>query len=230
MNPVEPDKQQERSEPESITQGVAEVVSAFLGVGASLAKTVAEATANTKPVPAPSPTATPLNAIIHYGLITVGNVINLFAGGIKNTASTAANASTNVGTQGKGQAVRGAAATTTSSSGMTGSDGTLPLVQRGGTLRIPLSIENPVNEPMEQLTFLCLAMQGGTPGQGIPLTVAAVRFQPETLSIAPRDFEKLTVFIDTSHETSPGRYEAALGLGSGNFELTVQFEVLPQTI
>jgi len=94
---------------------------------------------------------------------------------------------------------------------MAGSAASLPVVQRGGTLRIPLSIENPANEPMQHLNFLCLEMRGGSPGQGVPLPVSAVRFQPESLTIEPRDFEKLTVFIDTGFDTLPGKYEAVLG-------------------
>jgi hypothetical protein len=199
-------------------------MNAFFDVGASLARTVAEATANNKPVPAPPPKAAPLNAIIHYGLITVGNVFNVLAGGLKSRPATAAPGSS------AGPTRTTATPGPTASDGMTGSAASLPVVQRGGTLRIPLSIENPALEPMQQMTFLCLAMRGGTPGAGVPLDISAVRFQPESLSIEPRDFEKLTVFIDTGFDTLPGKYEAVLGLGGGDFEMSVQFKVLPQTV
>jgi len=217
MSSAKPDSQPEsqvRNETESVAQGVTDVLNAFFDVGASLAKTVAAATANNKPVPAPSPNAAPLNAIIHYGLITFENVFNVFADGLKNRTATPTGA-------GGGSAQ--------SSSPMSGTtSGSLPVVQRGGTLRIPLSIENPGNEPMQHMRFLCLAMQGNTPGSGVQLNVSAVRFQPETLTIAPRDFEKLTVFIDTGFDTLPGRYKTLIGLGGGSFEMSVEFEVLPQ--
>lgn len=236
MNPVEPDKQTEGdtgNTQESLTQGVAEVMNAFFSIGASVAKTVAEATANTKQVPTPSSNAAPLNAIIHYSLITVGNVINLFAGGIRNSLPKNVGTESSAGVQAKDRNAGGAAgkASVAENPGSAAeSSPSLPVVQRGGTLRVPLSIENPSNEPMQQMTFLCLEMRCPSPASGIPLDVSAVRFQPETLSVEPRDFEKLTVFIDTSHETSPGRYEAVLGLGGGIFEMSVQFEVLSQTI
>lgn len=228
MSSANPDNQAEdkpRNETEPITQGVADVVNAVFGVGASLAKTVAEATAN-KPIPAPSPNAPPLNVITHYGLITVGNVFNVFAGGLRNRATATAGSSAGAAQAGQSAAQESKA----TNNGTAGSAASLPVVQRGATLRIPLSIENPGNEPMQQMNFLCLAMRTSAAGAGVPLDVSAVRFQPDTLSIEPRDFEKLTVFIDTGFDTLPGRYEALLGLGSGNFEMSVQFEVLPQVI
>ena len=228
MSSAKTDNQSEsqvRNETESVAHGVADVINAFFDVGASLAKTVAEATANNKPVPTPSPNAAPLNAIIHYSLVTVGNVFNVFADGLKNrTASPTGAGGVSA------QATSPVGGTTSGNNDVSRTAVSLPVVQRGGTLRIPLSIENPGNEPMQHMRFLCLAMQGGTPGSGVPLNVSAVRFQPETLTIAPRDFEKLTVFIDTGFDTLPGRYKALLGLGGGSFEMSVEFEVLPQGI
>jgi len=227
MSSPKTDKESEnqaRNETESVIHGVSDVVTAFFDVGASLARTVAEATASNKPVPAPSPNAAPLNAIVHYSVITVGNVLNVFAAGLKSKPSaTAAPASSNTRNGSPAQ-------TTSDLNAVPRAETSLPVVQRGATLRIPLSIENPGKEPMQHMRFLCLEMQGGTPGIGLPLTISAVRFEPETLTVEARDFEKLTVFIDTGFDTSPGRYKALLGLGGGTFELSVEFEVLAQAV
>lgn len=229
MNSANANNQQERdarTEPESITQGVADVMNAFFDIGASLTKSVAQATANNKPVPGPAPAAAPLNVIIHYGLITVRNVFNIFAGGITNRAATSPGDATTPSADTASSAPR---PKTTDNGGFTGA-ASLPVVRRGGTLRMPLSIENPGEEPMQQMRFLCLAMRGDTAAVGKQLDVSAVRFQPEVLSIEPRDFEKLTLFIDTGIDTSPGRYEAVIGLGDGGFQMKVEFEVLQQGI
>ena len=226
MSSPKPDNESEsqvRNETDNVIQGVSDVVNAFFDVGASLARTVAEATASKKPVPAPSPNAAPLNAIVHYSLITVGNVFNVFAAGLKNKPQATTGATSS-------KTTNGSAAQTTSDLHAVRPETSLPVVQRGGTLRIPLSIENPGKEPMQQMRFLCLGMQGGMPGVGVPLAISAVRFQPETLTVEARDFEKLTVFIDTGFDTSPGRYKALLGLGGGSFELSVEFEVLAQPV
>ncbi len=64
-----------------------------------------------------------------------------------------------------------------------------------------------------------------SPGQ--PLAVAAVRFEPQTLTIAAQDFEKVTMYVDTAADTAPGTYEAAIDLGSGVFAIRIRFTVEP---
>jgi len=196
-----------------LTQGVGDVVNAAFGVGASLAKVVADATAQARPIPPPETNATPLNAIVHYSLVAVDNIVKLFV-----------SAGDGVMRAGKETVSRPAAHS--ASSGTHPAQG-FPGVRRGGTLRVPLSVENPGGDPMNDLTFLCTAIRSRLAGQGKPLDPTDVRFHPETLSIAARDFEKLTLFIDTKPDTAPGRYEAILGSETGAFEINVEFEVLP---
>jgi hypothetical protein len=106
----------------------------------------------------------------------------------------------------------------------------MPRVRAGSTLRVPLSIENPGAERMDDMRFACLALArapGSVPAKGAPLGIDDVRFQPLPLSVGPRDFEKLTVFVDTRPDTAPGRYDLTIGLPGGAFQMTIPFEVQP---
>jgi hypothetical protein len=93
-------------------------------------------------------------------------------------------------------------------------------------LRIPLSIENPDAQAIDQLEFTALAVKGDGTAGGTPLGVGSLRFEPATMTIAAHDFEKLTVFVDTRPETAPGPYEAAIGLGGSRPEINVRFAVV----
>jgi hypothetical protein len=198
------------SEPTSRTtdeliEGVSQVVTAALGVGAAMAKAVAEATAQGQPLPPPAQPGSPLTAIVHYGVATVTNVAGAVmksVGGIRmdvkpRTAGPAATA-----------AARG------------------PRAHQGTTLRVPLSIENPSDHPMLGVAYRCLELTGGDPAAGVPLGRDAVRFLPPVLDVQPRDFEKLTVYIDTQPDTAPGRYRARIGTGAGGAETALDFEVV----
>ena len=55
---------------------------------------------------------------------------------------------------------------------------------------------------------------------------AQVRCNPETLEIGARDFEKLTVFVDTEPATTPGRHRVRLGVPETAFVTTIEFDVL----
>jgi indole-3-glycerol phosphate synthase len=45
------------------------------------------------------------------------------------------------------------------------------------------------------------------------------------LSVAARDFEKLTVYVDTLPQTAPGIYRAVIGTADSGLETAVDFEV-----
>lgn len=190
-----------------IVNGVGEVVGAVLGIGAAVAKTVAQATSGGKEVPAPSGGG-PINAMVHYGVAAVSNVVGTVLSSVNVGAAPARPAKSAAPSSPAPQAT------------------TLPRVRRGASLRIPLSIENPGDEPMRGMSFTCLRMNGGKADAGTPLRERALRFQPETLDVAPKDFEKLTVYIDTAPDTAPARYEAVIGLDQGVFETTIVFEVI----
>lgn len=185
---------------DELARSVTDLVSAAFGVGAAVAKSAAQATSAGRTVPEPKASQGPLGDIVHYGVSTLTNVLRLVVA--------------------PAQTVRAAAATAASSgNAATGR----PSVSAGSTLRVPLSIENPSSQGIEQLEFRCLRMDAMTVGQGERLGVANVRLEPTILSIAPRDFEKLTVFVDTLPLTAPGTYRAVVGTAS--FQSDVEFEV-----
>lgn len=199
-------------DPNAILAGVANVVNSALDVGAALARTVAQATAGSTRIPEPAPNASAIDEVLHYGRVVVGNVIRVVLPGAGAAPEPGQPASAAPRTPDTARATE------------------TPRVHAGATLRVPLSIENPSAEPMADMHFACLAMTR-TPGSGAatgaPLGVDAVRFQPLPLSVGPRDFEKLTVFVDTRPGSAPGRYEMTIGLPGGGFQMAIPFEVMP---
>jgi hypothetical protein len=188
---------------DEIVDGVAEVVNATLDLVGDIARSTADATSRDKVIDRPPEDAAPLDVIVHYGLVTVSNVIDMLG----SAAGTAVRPS---------RERRRAAAHP--------AGGGTPRVQAGSTLRVPLSIENTQSSPME-ITAECVKVDVDGQGAGKPLGCDAVRFEPPSLKVAPRDFEKLTVFVDTSAETAPGRYEALLRLGGEDTQTSVRFQV-----
>lgn len=185
------------------------MVNAALEIGSSVAKVFAQATSLDKPLQDPPADDNPVSKMVYYGTTTIGNVVRMVFSGLSGSDS---GGGTQPGGNGTNQGTP---------------ENAMPSVGRGSTLRMPLSIENRGNEPMEGMVFFCLSMKGNTTGPGTPLNEAAVRFQPARLDVPPNDFEKLTIFIDTAHETAPGTYEAMIALGPGIFENRIVFEVRP---
>jgi len=218
MDKQEQNEQQEEHTTPSVAEGVSDVINAAFGVGAAIAKTLAEVTAAGKPVTSPDTRQGPLGEMVHYGVTTLTNVIGLVVSVVGGAAGS--------GT-GKGAAANAPASEATDTREKDSTAPNLPKVHQGGTLRIPLSMENPADQPMENLVFACQDMNGKRIGAGQPLTEAAMRFQPERLDIAPKDFEKLTLLITTDALTAPGDYVAHIGVDNGDLEIKVEFEVLP---
>jgi hypothetical protein len=228
-----------------IADGVSALVGAALGVGAAIAKVVAEATAGSKPLPPPKGNGTPIDIIVHYGIATVGNVVGAGASaagtaagpiissigaGIVSGIGSKIGAQVNTDSPGNlhnehepvATSQPGNSAKTQEASGQV-----LPRVHQGATLRMPLSIENPGPEPMTDMVIKCLSLIALSSEAGELLKGSAVRLQPESLSIEPRDFEKLVVYIDTTTQTATGLYE--LVLGTESFQTRLQFQVIPAT-
>lgn len=200
-----PPRSGESPQPQDMAAGVTEVVNAALSMGASLAKAFAQATtAAGAPVSAPSEGAGPLNAIVHYGVAAVTNV----AGFLINSAG------------GLRMATPGGAAPAAASRAA------WPRVHQGATLRIPLSIENPGEQPMDNITFGCSEIVYLGKNTGPILTANNVRFQPTVLAIPPHDFEKLTLFVDTRPDTPTGRYRVKIEMGAGGTTTIVEFDVI----
>lgn len=214
------DEEQTKSpnEADLFREGVSEAVSLSLRIGATLARMAAQATAGDKMVPASRRQDNPINAIVHYSIATVVNIVDTVVESVQDVRQ--ASAGSPVGSP-----------TTPAQSGraeevQTAANPVLPTVHCGATLRIPLSIENPSSEPMAGLRFTCPAVSGEYSEAGQPLSPATIRFEPDTLTIAPKDFDKLTVYVDVPIDAAPGRYAAAISLSDGTFETTLQFEVI----
>jgi hypothetical protein len=203
---------------DALARGVSDVISAAIGVGTSVAKAFADATARGKPV-APVGSGSGLEAFIHYGVAAVTNVMGMVASGIETgTCATAA----------APRPAPGAARASSEVSEPVASDSTLPVVHAGGRLRIPLSIENTSAEPLSDVAVRCARITSSNGGDSDSLRdIALVRCEPPILSISPRDFEKTTVFIETSPSIPSGRYEAVIAIGSSGFESRVGFDVRP---
>jgi hypothetical protein len=89
----------------------------------------------------------------------------------------------------------------------------------GSILRVPMSVENPGRTPMVDLVFKLAALKGPPGGT---LGPTCVRVDPERLTIAPADFEKLSLVVDVPQGAAPGIYEGLLQLESKP-ELQVPF-------
>jgi hypothetical protein len=182
---------------DTLASGISEVVNAAFGVGAAVAKTVAQATAPGQSVPPGKPGEGPFADMIHYGVAAASNFTRLITRGLPaNVAATEPGA-------------------------------THPRVHAGATLRIPLSIENPSAVAMPDLTFRCAEIRYEGNAAAPLLTASQIEFKPPTLSVAPLDFEKLTVFIQTTEATATGAYVAKITVVEGSFECLLRFEVIP---
>jgi hypothetical protein len=199
--------------------GVSQAIKLTLGAGASVAKIMAEATAGNRPVAEPRRSGSEFDQLVHYGLATVVNVIGTIATGVNDFR------------QADAQPTRPQAATGPDAPSPAAPDEATPLpeiptVPAGATLKLPLSVENPGTEPMTDMRFVCLGVQSATVADYLPLTCAHVQFDPPSLTVTPRNFEKLTTTIAVPVDTPPGRYTVTIGLGGGEFETPLPFDVL----
>lgn len=188
---------------DELTRSVVNVVDAAFGVGVALAKTAARVTAMDRAVPEPANDAA-IPAIIHYSLATATNLVSLVTSALTTAGRDA------------GAAVRTATAAATR---------TGPTVRAGGTLRVPLSVENPGDRPMTGMAPLVRSIhKDGAPTDA--LGSDGVRFTPAAFEVAPRDFEKLTVFITVPETAAPGRYDLVLALSPDGEDLPIRVEVV----
>jgi hypothetical protein len=192
--------------PPDLGASVAGVVDAVLEVGVSLARVMAQATASGGVVE-PLPPSTPaFQAIVRYGVTAVGNVASALMSG--------------------GEALRKAGKGTTPSAAKPARGGS-PTVQAGSTLRVPLSVENPGEQPMRDLSPRVRAVRraAGADAASV-IEPGSIRFEPVQFDVAPRDFEKLTVFVPVPDDTPAGNYQVVLALGPEEPDLTIAFAVI----
>lgn len=201
------DKQDPPPNPD-IAAGVANVIDAALGVGVSLARVAAEATALGRTV-TPVPPGTPaISAIVRYGVTAAGNLASAVVSGAQGLKPSVGPARPAAGT---------AAATGARAAG--------PRVAAGAALRVPLSVENPSDQPMRDLKPRLRALRRGADDVLDVIGAERVRFSPERFEVAPHDFEKLTVTVGVPAEAPAGDYELLFALGDAEPDLKMVFAV-----
>lgn len=188
---------------------LAGLLNSAVEVGASAARVVARTTAEQASALEPGQ----LGEAVRNGATAAGNVLGLFMNGLR--AATASPAGDRPGTE---------ASASGAPSGSPAAE--LPTVRAGSTLRVPLLVENREAVEMSGLDFTCRSVDRLVPGEGPGVGRHQVRFEPSTLTVASRDFEKLTVRVATAPETAPGRYRVTIVGGADVFSTTLEFNVL----
>lgn len=185
---------------------LAGLLNSTVDAGASMARVIAKTTAQQAVGLEPAQ----LGEALRNGAAAAGNVIGLFVNGLR--AATAAPAGRRFTAEPNGYDAR------------PGPE--LPSVSAGSTLRVPLLVENREAAEMSGLDFTCRSVDRLVPGAGPGVDRRQVRFEPSTLTVAARDFEKLTVRVATAPDTSPGRYRVTIVGGADVFSTTLEFDVL----
>ena len=186
--------------PNDLATGVSNVVDAALDLGVSLARVVAEATALGRTVPPVAPGTPALNAIVRYGVTAAGNLFGAVVSGVQGVKPSV----------GKAKASAQAAG---------------PRVARGATLRVPLSVENPSDRPMQGLSPRLRALRRGGIDANAAIAPEHIHFSPQAFEVAPHDFEKLTVTVSVPEDTPAGDYEVVFALGDKEPDLKMAFAV-----
>ena len=202
------------------TKLATDAAEAVIHIGATFARAFAEAVSGRSQPAVPGETA--LTSMVRHtstGIATMAMI-----------AVDAARAGASAGVGGPGGGTSGFAGSENSASPETNGAGVPqagggPSVEPGETLRLPLSIDNPGSTTMHGLVpHLTEAV---FEGETVP--PPQVRFEPASLSIAPRDFEKLVVLIDIPAEAAAGRWRVGLGLEEGGETVTsIAFQVVTQ--
>ena len=196
--------------PDPLTDRVADVVDAGLQLGASLARTLASATGSKDVAPTGKP---PLDDVVSFGTATASNLIGLVAAGARTGMGVTSRAT-------------GAAAP---ARGTPPAQVGIPVVTAGSTLRVPLLVENTGPTPTRALTYATSSIirAGCDDGDACScLSVDVVTFDPSTLVVAARDFEKLTVRIAVPVDAPAGDYGASITAGDGWFSADLRFSVV----
>lgn len=173
--------------------GIQAIGDAALTLSASLARSIAEGLSG-RPQP-PVAGETRIGGIARHGTNALGSLVAM-------TMAAAREAGLGLGTNTPPPAAETAPPPTAAAG--------IARLMPGASLRLPLSIDNPGSQPMERLAPHALGARFEGADCAAPF---ALRFDPPSLSIAPRDFEKLVVTIDLPPEMPPGRWSALFALG-----------------
>ena len=203
---------------QALATSMAGVVDAALEVGVSLARVVAQATAPGRTVEAPAAHTSAIEAIVRYGVTAMGNVASAAWSSTDGLRKAGSSVLRSAGS-------KAASAAKTPSTRSATSSG--PRVQPGATLRVPLSVENPGDTPMRELSPRVRAIRRAGADATAIIAPDTVRFAPGLFDVAPRDFEKLTVYVPVPQDAPEGAYEVILALGDQEPDLPMAFSVLP---
>lgn len=200
---TEPADQTPRGVSDDLIPAVDELVRAILDVGVAITHSVARAA--DPALPAGQVAAGSVEQIVRNGTAAIAGVVRMTADGVR--AGRAGRPTNGTGAE-------------------PGSGSYRPTVSAGGVLRMPLLIENPTNEPTEPLVFAAVSTIGPAESGGGGLPFDQIRCEPTTLQIAGRDFEKLTVFVQTTADSAVGRHQVQVGVPGTAFDTTVTFDVV----
>jgi hypothetical protein len=207
----------ESEAPDPLTERFAEVIDAGLQLGASLARTLASATGSKDVEPTGKP---PLDDVVKFGTATATNLIGLVASGARTGMDVTNRAA---GAAGAGRSTPSPTSTP---------EANTPYVTEGSILRMPLLVENTGPTPTRELTFATtsIARDGCEDGTECTcLLTDVVQFDPPSLVVGARDFEKLTLRIAAPAGTPAGDYVASISAGDGWFSTTIRFSVVTGT-
>jgi hypothetical protein len=187
-------------EPDLLIPAVSELVDAVLGLAVTITRSAARATDSRAHSGENTASAGAVDEIVRNGAAAIAGIVRMATGGISGKRNE--------------QSAHPAGAYAPP----------FPMVQAGGTLRMPLVIENPSPESTGPLEFTALSVTGPEGSEG--LEPAQIRCVPRPLVIAARDFEKLTVLIDTTVDTPQGRHRVSVGAEGTPFATVVEFDVV----
>jgi hypothetical protein len=200
-----------------LTNDVVDLVNAVLGVGVSILRTVAQATTSERLPPGDTPT--PLGEMDRLTTTAAGNVIS----SVVHRDWPASAATTSARRTTASDSDRGRAS---------GNPGVpQPRVTAGSTLRIPLLVENSTLTSTGEVGFVVRSIErtdsraAEAPIQWA-LPAEIISFDPVSMEIGPRDFEKLTVRVATTPDIPAGQYRAVIVGRDGWFSTHVSFEII----
>jgi len=183
-------------------QSLTALVSASMQVTAKLAQTVAEAATGESQEKQTGETS--LQEIIRYGSTAAGGILALSFSALK---------------QGMGAREP--------KEGPIGQP-PLPTVISGQEIRIPLSIDNPNLDEVMELQPTLVSLKGSGSSETYKPKIS---FEPDTLSIAAHDFEKLVVIVKTDKRAKAGQWVCAFNFGDAQSgENEFRFEVIAQEV
>jgi len=200
---AEPQRPGNAGPTEAVADRIAELVTTTLETGASVTRSLAALT-TTRELP-PRGDA-PLEDIIKFAAAAAGNLVHRAVDAVQTAERMATKVTPAPGGSG------------------------VPRVGRGSVLRVPLLVENTGPTPTTELGFRATEVVRTAGGDGDDIPVDRITFTPPTLTIAQRDFEKLTVRVHTDESTAPGTYRATIIGGEGWFTTTIEFEVVDRTV